>query len=194
MNDLIRQGKILYWGTSEWSADQIAEAHAVADSFGGEGPQMEQPEYNMFNRAKVECEFDRLCKTRGLGTTIWSPLASGVLTGKYNQGIPDGSRMTLSGYEWLKKEFESDEGKAKLEKARSLEKLASAVGISMTHLSLLWTLRHENVSTVILGASNSEQLKDNLAALNFRERFSPEVEVQVEEILQNKPEPQRDYL
>ena len=102
--------------------------------------------------------------------------------------------MTLSGYEWLKKEFESDEGKAKLEKARSLEKLASAVGISMTHLSLLWTLRHENVSTVILGASNSEQLKDNLAALNFQERFSPEVEVQVEEILQNKPEPQRDYL
>lgn len=192
MNDLINQGKILYWGTSEWSAQQLTEAWGVARANNLVPPTMEQPEYNMFNRKKVEADYLPLYDLFGLGTTIWSPLASGLLTGKYNNGIPADSRMSLPGYEWLRARLESEEGAAKLSKVKELAKLADAVGISLTHLALLWCLRTPHVSTVILGASRLSQLEDNLAALKHKDKLTADVIARIEAILQNEPEaPQR---
>jgi aryl-alcohol dehydrogenase-like predicted oxidoreductase len=192
MHNLVTQGKVLYWGTSEWSAQQITEAHAVARALHITPPTMEQPQYNMFSRDKVEGEFLPLYDTVGLGTTIWSPLASGVLTGKYNDGVPADSRMNLPGYEWLRAEWESEAGKAKLEKVRRLATVASDAGLPLTHLALLWCLRNPRVSTVILGASKRAQLADNLAALDSKAALTDEVTAAIEEILGNEPPaPQR---
>ncbi|TFB87389.1 aldo/keto reductase [Cryobacterium algoricola] len=192
MHNLVTQGKVLYWGTSEWSAQQITEAHAVARALHITPPTMEQPQYNMFSRDKVEGEFLPLYDTFGLGTTIWSPLASGVLTGKYNDGVPADSRMNLPGYEWLRAEWESEAGKAKLEKVRRLATVASDAGLPLTHLALLWCLRNPRVSTVILGASKRAQLAANLAALDSKAALTPEVLAAIEEILGNEPSaPQR---
>jgi voltage-dependent potassium channel beta subunit len=192
MHNLVTQGKVLYWGTSEWSAQQITEAHAVARALHITPPTMEQPQYNMFSRDKVEGEFLPLYDTVGLGTTIWSPLASGVLTGKYNDGVPADSRMNLPGYEWLRAEWESEAGKAKLEKVRRLATVASDAGLPLTHLALLWCLRNPRVSTVILGASKRAQLADNPAALDSKAALTDEVTAAIEEILGNEPPaPQR---
>jgi len=191
MHNLITQGKVLYWGTSEWTAQQLTEAWAVARREHLTPPTMEQPQYNLFVREKVEADYLPLYE-KGLGTTIWSPLASGVLTGKYNDGIPDDSRMNLPGYEWLKAEWESDEGKAKLEKVKALANLAKEVGMPIHHLALLWCLKNPHVSTVILGASKTSQLKDNLDALNSKEKLTPDVIEAIEKIVDNKPAaPQR---
>jgi voltage-dependent potassium channel beta subunit len=187
MHNLVTQGKILYWGTSEWNAQQLTEAWGFARANHLTPPTMEQPQYNLFERHKVEADYLPVYELLGLGTTIWSPLASGLLTGKYNDGIPADSRFNLPGYEWLKKELESDAGKAKLEKVRQLAKLASEIGISITHLSLLWCLRTPRVSTVILGASKIDQLKDNLAALEHKDKLTPDVIEKIEEIMGNKP-------
>jgi voltage-dependent potassium channel beta subunit len=192
MHNLVTQGKVLYWGTSEWSAQQLTEAYAVARSHDLTPPTMEQPEYNLFRREKVEAEFLPLYDLIGLGTTIWSPLASGVLTGKYNNGIPADSRIALPGYEWLKARLESEQGKDQLAKVQKLAKLADEVGLPIHHLALLWCLNNRHVSTVILGASKLSQLKDNLKALDSRDKLTPEVIGKIEEIVQNKPEePQR---
>nr|WP_314260922.1 aldo/keto reductase [uncultured Devosia sp.] len=187
MHNLVTQGKILYWGTSEWNAQQITEAWGVARGLGITPPAMEQPQYNLFERQKVEGDYLPLYELTGLGTTIWSPLASGVLTGKYSDGIPGGSRLNLSGYEWLRAEWESDAGKAKLEKVRQLSSLAGEIGMPVHHLALLWCLSNPHVSTVILGASKKSQLVDNLAALKSRDRFSSDVAERVEAIFDNKP-------
>lgn len=165
MNDLIKQGKILYWGTSEWEARHIREAFEIAEKLHLRGPTMEQPEYNMFNRFKVEEEFGSLYTEYGLGTTIWSPLASGLLTGKYKNGIPKDSRANLKGYGWLKEKFESEEGKTKIQKAIELEKLADEIGVSLAQMSIAWCLKNPHVSTVILGASRLEQLIENMDSL-----------------------------
>jgi aryl-alcohol dehydrogenase-like predicted oxidoreductase len=154
---------------------------------------MEQPEYNMLRRDKVEGDFLPLYRLFGLGTTIWSPLASGLLTGKYNDGIPAGSRATLPGYEWLREAFENETGRAKIEKIKKLSKLADAAGLSLTHMSLLWCIQNPNVSTVILGASREDQLIDNLKALEHRAKLTPELMGRIEEILDNKPEGQKRY-
>lgn len=154
---------------------------------------MEQPEYNFFERHKVEGDFLPLYDLVGLGTTIWSPLASGALTGKYNKGIPDDSRFNLPGYEWLKKEWYSPEGVAKLAKIEMLGKLAAKLGMPIHHMALLWCLSNKNVSTVILGASKLSQLEDNLAALKNREKLSSELRAEIETILQNKPEGPKRY-
>ncbi len=192
MHNLVTQGKVLYWGTSEWSAQQLTEAYAVARSHDLTPPTMEQPEYNLFRREKVEAEFLPLYDLIGLGTTIWSPLASGILTGKYNNGIPADSRIALPGYEWLKARLESEQGKDQLAKVQKLAKLADEVGLPIHHLALLWCLSNPRVSTVILGASKLSQLKDNLKALDSRDKLTPEVIGKIEEIVQNKPEePQR---
>ncbi|MDB5537010.1 MAG: aldo/keto reductase [Devosia sp.] len=191
MHNLITQGKVLYWGTSEWTAQQLTEAWAVARREHLTPPTMEQPQYNLFVREKVEADYLPLYEM-GLGTTIWSPLASGVLTGKYNDGIPEDSRMNLPGYEWLKKEWESDAGKAKLEKVKALAKLAKEVGLPIHHLALLWCLKNPHVSTVILGASKKSQLEDNLDALKSKDKLTPEVITAIEAIVDNKPSaPQR---
>jgi voltage-dependent potassium channel beta subunit len=193
MHDLVQQGKILYWGTSQWTAQQITEAWAVAKDLKITPPTMEQPEYNFFERHKVEGDFLPLYDLVGLGTTIWSPLASGALTGKYNNGIPDGSRFNLPGYEWLKKEWQSAEGIAKLAKIEKLGKLATKADMPIHHMALLWCLANKNVSTVILGASKLSQLEDNLASLKNRAKLSLELKAEIEGILQNQPEGPKRY-
>jgi voltage-dependent potassium channel beta subunit len=187
MNDLIAQGKVLYWGTSEWSADQIMEAHGVARGLGLAPPAMEQPQYNMFERDKVERELHRLYETIGLGTTIWSPLASGVLTGKYSDGIPEGSRMNLPEVGFLKQRLQSEEGKAAIGKARELGGVAADLGMTPAQLAIAWCLVNPNVSTVILGATTPAQLRENLAALDHVPRLSEDALERIEAILGNKP-------
>ena len=187
MNVLIEQGKVLYWGTSEWTAEQIAEAAGVARALGLQGPTMEQPQYNMLVRDKVEREFHRLYDTIGLGTTIWSPLASGILTGKYSQGTPRGSRVLLSEYAWLKERFESAEGRRQIETAAALGPIASELGTTMPRLAIAWCLLNPHVSTVILGASKREQLDETLQALEVLPRLTPEVVGRIEDVLDNRP-------
>jgi voltage-dependent potassium channel beta subunit len=192
MHDLVTQGKVLYWGTSEWSAQQLTEAFAVARDLRITPPTMEQPQYNIFERQKVESDYLPLYELMGLGTTIWSPLASGILTGKYNKGTPNDSRLNLPGYEWLKEKWSSEAGRAQLSQVEELTRLADEIGISMTHLALLWCLSNRHVSTVILGASRLSQLKDNLAALENRNKVNSEVLARIDAIVGNKPAaPQR---
>lgn len=186
MNHLIQQGKILYWGTSEWSAQEIMEAHMVAREYRLIGPTMEQPQYNMFHRDKMEVEFSQVFKTVGLGTTIWSPLASGVLTGKYLDQFPEGTRLAMEGLEWLKERSLSEE---KLNIIRRLKnEVADELGTSMAKLAVAWCLKNPNVSTVILGGSKVHHLEENLTALELLPQLTEEVMEKVEEILGNKPE------
>ncbi len=193
MHDLIAQGKVLYWGTSEWNAQQITEAHQAARDWHLTPPTMEQPQYNLFERHKVEADYLAVYDTYGLGTTIWSPLASGLLTGKYNNGLPADSRAMLPGYEWLRKDFESPEGQAKLAKVKSLAKLAADAGLPIHHLALLWCLANPRVSTVILGASRLDQLTDNLGALDRRALMTPDLIQAIEAIVQSKPDAPRRF-
>ena len=193
MDTLIQQGKVLYWGTSEWSGQQITEAHAVARANHLTPPTMEQPQYNLFERHKVEADYAPIYDTFGLGTTIWSPLASGVLTGKYNDGVPQDSRMNLPGYEWLRQEWESPKGKTRLAQVAQLAALAKQTGLPIHHLALMWCLANPRVSTVILGASRTSQLTDNLAALDHKDKLTPEVMAEIETIMGNKPEAPRRY-
>jgi voltage-dependent potassium channel beta subunit len=193
MHQIIQQGKAFYWGTSEWSAQQITEAHAVARREHLIPPLMEQPEYNMFHRQRVEKEYAPLYREFGLGTTIWSPLDSGLLTGKYNQGIPEGTRVSLKGYEWLRKYFESEEARANIEKVRQLMPIAADLGCSMAQLAIAWCLKNPNVSTVITGASRREQVLENMKALEVTDQLTGEVMERIEEILNNKPEPESDW-
>lgn len=187
MHNLIQQGKVMYWGTSEWSAQQITQAHAIARQEHLTAPSMEQPQYNLLHRDKVDGEFNPLYEQFGMGTTIWSPLASGLLTGKYNDGIPDDSRLALSGYEWLRDLWTSEDGKKKLDKIRQLTVLAKELDISMAHLSIAWCLKNPNVSTVILGASRLSQLEDNLSAIDVVAKLTPDVIERIETIVANKP-------
>lgn len=189
MSHLIDQGKAFYWGTSEWSAQQITEAHGVARNYGLIPPQMEQPQYNMFHRERVEKEYAHLYAEIGLGTTIWSPLASGLLTGKYSEGIPGNTRVTLKGYEWLKKSFESEEGNIRIEKTREIGKVAQDLGCTTAQLALAWCLKNPNVSSVITGASRAEQVEENMKALDVVPQLGDDVMARLEEILDNKPRP-----
>ncbi len=188
MDDLVRQGRVLYWGTSEWSAQQIQEAYGVARQYGLTPPTMEQPQYNMFERDRVEREYHRLYSEIGLGTTIWSPLASGVLTGKYGDGIPEGSRMSLPDYQWLRERVESEEGQANVKKAVELEGIAQELGVPLAQMAIGWCLKNPNVSTVILGTSNTRQLAQNLASLDLVPRMTDDVMQKIEAVLGNRPE------
>jgi len=187
MHDLVAQGKVLYWGTSEWSAQQIQEAHGLARQHGLTPPTMEQPQYNMLHRDKVEREFLPLYAGLGLGTTTWSPLASGILTGKYRDGIPEGSRMTVPTYDWLREEIESEKGQAQIRKAAELEGVAKDLGISQAQLAVAWCLKNPHVSTVILGASRPQQLSENLLALEKLSLLTEEVMEKIEMVLDNRP-------
>jgi voltage-dependent potassium channel beta subunit len=172
MSDMITQGKALYWGTSEWSADEIRAAYDIADRHHLHKPLMEQPEYNIFRRDKVDKEFLRLYEDIGLGTTTWSPLASGLLTGKYLNGVPEGSRATLPGYEWLKGML-TDEAKNK--KVADLKVIADELDVSLTQFSLAWCAANPHVSTVITGASNAAQVRENMTALDVIPLLTPEI-------------------
>lgn len=187
MNDLIKQGKIFYWGTSEWDAQRITEAHAVAKAYNLIGPTMEQPQYNMFKRERVELEYRHLYTNFGMGTTIWSPLAGGILTGKYNNGMPDSVRADLPEMQNWKNKFESEEGKTMIEKAKGIEKIAQNLGISSAVLSIAWCAKNPNVSSVILGASKTHQLQETLQAINALPLLSNDVLEEIELILNNKP-------
>lgn len=184
MNHLLQQGKVLYWGTSEWSAQEIMEAHMVARQYNLVGPTMEQPEYNLFHRDKVEVEFAQIYKTVGLGTTIWSPLAAGLLTGKYNDGIPEGSRLAIEGFGWLKDKHVSDD---RIERVKKLEPIAQQLGCSLATMSIAWCISNPNVSTAILGATKPQQLTENLKALEVLPKLTPEVLQQIEDVVQSKP-------
>ncbi len=185
MHNLITQGKILYWGTSEWSAQEIMEAHMVAKQYNLIGPTMEQPQYNMLHRNKVEVEFDQIYKTVGLGTTIWSPLASGVLTGKYNsKKAPKDTRLEMEGMGWLK---ESVVTKENLKCVEKLEKIAKDLGLSLPVLAIAWCLKNPNVSTVMLGASKTAQLKENFKAVEAKHKLTAEVMEKIEKALNNTP-------
>ncbi len=186
MNVLIQQGKIFYWGTSEWSAQEIMEAHMAARQLNLAGPVMEQPEYNMFHRHKVEVEYAQVYKTVGLGTTIWSPLASGVLTPKYLKDTPEDTRLAMAGMEWLKNSALTPE---RIETAAHLNELAKELGISLPRLAVAWCLANPNVSTVILGASKVSQLEETLTSAEVLPLLTPEVLQRIEGILGNKPVP-----
>ncbi len=184
MHHLIEQGKILYWGTSEWSAQEIMEAHMVARQYNLIGPIVEQPQYNMFHRDKVEIEFKQIYKTVGLGLTIFSPLASGSLTSKYLSKFPEGTRMSLKGYEWLKERSITEE---KLNIIKALQLVANDIGISLPKLGIAWCLKNNDVSTVILGASKTTQLEETLQSIEVMDKLTPEVMERIEVILGNKP-------
>jgi len=172
MSDMVSQGKALYWGTSEWSADEIRAAYDVADRHHLHKPLMEQPQYNIFWRERVEKEYARLYEDIGLGTTIWSPLASGLLTGKYLDGVPEGSRATLPGYEWLKGMLTDPE---RNKKVAELKTIADELDITLTQLSLSWCVKNPHVSTVITGASSPAQVSENMTALDAVELLTKDV-------------------
>ena len=184
MHNIIESGRAIYWGVSEWSADEIRAAWAVCDKYGWHKPAMEQPEYNLLHRARVEKEYARLYEDIGLGTTTWSPLASGLLTGKYNNGIPKDSRGALKGYGWLKDQL-SDA--ASLEKVRALGKIAKELDCTLAQFAIAWCAKNPNVSTVIMGASRVEQVCENLKALEVLPKLSEKVMKRVDEIV-GKPE------
>lgn len=184
MHNLVQQGKILYWGTSEWSGVEIMEAHRVAQQYGLIGPVVEQPQYNLLERNKIENEFLTIFNTVGLGTTIWSPLASGLLSGKYNEGIPEDSRFALSGFDWLKDRWMQE---SFLTKVRELGVLAKELGISQAALSIAWCIRNPHVTTAILGATKKEQLNENLKALEALPLLTDEVMQKIEGIVKTKP-------
>jgi len=184
MNTLIQHGKILYWGTSEWSGVEIMEAHRVAAEFKLIGPITEQPQYNMFEREKIEKEYLDVYRTVGLGTTIWSPLASGLLSGKYNDGIPKTSRFALEGFDWLKDRWMLDDN---LKKVKKISELATKLGVSTASLSIAWCIKNPNVSTAILGATKKQQLVENLKSLEVVPMLTPEIMEKIDGIMKNKP-------
>lgn len=189
MHDIVARGKAIYWGTSEWSAGEIMEAWQIADKHHLHKPLMEQPQYNMFNRQKVEQEYARLYQDTGLGTTTWSPLASGMLTGKYNDGLPAGSRANLKGYEWLKPDLTDPD---RINKVKELAPIAADLGVNMAQLALAWCLKNPHVSTVITGASRVEQVHENMGALEVVEKLTPEVMTRIDDVLGNKPQKEED--
>jgi voltage-dependent potassium channel beta subunit len=185
MSDLVSQGKVLYWGTSEWSAESIQKAYTIARDLRLVPPTMEQPEYNMFRREKVEREFAPLYENPGLGLTTWSPLASGLLTGKYNDGVPSGTRISLPGYSWLKEQFETDEARRRVEKVKKLAAIAKDIGASLPTVALAWCLKNPKVSSVITGASKPAQIKENMKAGELVHKMSPEIMGQIDQILKS---------
>jgi voltage-dependent potassium channel beta subunit len=183
MSDLIAQGKVLYWGTSEWSAEAIMEAYGIARELRLVPPTMEQPQYNMFHRDNLERELAPLCQKIGLGTTIWSPLASGLLTGKYNAGDPGDTRTSLRGYGWLRQQFESEEARSRISRVKQLAEVADDLGTTLPKLALAWCLKNPNVSSVITGATKPEQIKENMKAGELVDQLDEGVMRKIDNIL-----------
>ena len=184
MNTLIQQGKILYWGTSEWTGVEIMEAHRIAEKYALIGPTMEQPQYNLFERQKVEADYSEIYKNVGLGTTIWSPLSSGLLTGKYNDGIPKNSRFALADMSGIKADVIQDD---KIKKVKKFGELALKLNVTTAALSIAWCIKNPNVTTAILGATKKQQLIENLKALDALPLLTADVMEKIEKIFQTKP-------
>jgi voltage-dependent potassium channel beta subunit len=184
MDDLIHQGLVLYWGTSEWSAADIMRAYAVAREQHMNPPQMEQPQYNLLHRDRVEKEYLPLYREIGLGTTIWSPLASGLLSGKYNKGVPPGTRAALKGYEWLREYVITPQN---IRKVEELQTVAAELGSTMAQLALAWCLKNPYVSTVITGATRPEQVEENMKASDVASKLGPDIMDRIDQVLGNKP-------
>ncbi len=184
MNILIQQGKIFYWGTSEWSAAEIMEAHMVAKELGLIGPAMEQPQYNLFERQKMEVDSVPIFRNIGMGTTIWSPMASGLLSGKYSNGIPEGSRLSLENYSWLKDRTMTDD---KLNRVKQLEAVAKELNTNTAILSIAWCISNPHVTTAILGATKESQLTENLKALEVYPKITEDVKKRIDDIMGTKP-------
>ena len=193
MTHVINQGKAFYWGTSEWSAQELMEAYTIARQEHLIAPLMEQPQYNMLERVRFEKEYARLYDLMGLGTTIWSPLASGLLTGKYNDGLPKGTRVSLPGYEWLRADFEKPETQVKIGKVKQLAPLATELGCTLAQLALAWCLKNPNVSTAITGASRASQVTENMKAIDVLPKLTDDVMARIEAVLQNKPQAVEDF-
>ena len=182
MTELINRGKVFYWGTSEWSAAEIMEAYSVAREYHLIPPTMEQPEYHLFHRNRVEKEYWRPYEVAGIGTTIFSPLGAGLLSGRYNDGIPADSRVNLPGYEWLKNRLMSEKGQKQLAAVRELSKLATDIGTTMPRLAIAWCLKNPHVSTVITGASRVEQVVENMEAINVLPLLTDDVMSKIDSI------------
>lgn len=189
MTELIWRGKVLYWGTSEWSAQQIMEAYAVARQYNLIPPTVEQPQYNMFHRERVEVEYGRLYESIGLGLTTWSPLASGILTGKYIDRVPDDSRLALPSYQWLRKKLESEEWQARMPKLIALRTIADELGTTVARLAIAWCLKNPNVSTVLTGASKVAQVEENMQAIALVGQLDDALMKRIEDVLGNRPTP-----
>lgn len=187
MHDLITQGKVLYWGTSEWTAEQLLEAYRIAKENNLHAPTMEQPQYNLFERQKLEKDYLPVFEKHGMGTTIWSPTASGYLTGKYDNGTPADTRIDRPGMDWLKDRLVGSAAGDKQEKSKKFSALAKEIGTTPARLSVAWCVKNPNVSTAILGASKVEQLEENLKALEALPLLTDEVVAKIEGIFQNKP-------
>lgn len=184
MHNLILQGKVLYWGTSQWSGAEIMEAHRVAHQYHLIAPVVEQPQYNMFERFKMEFDYLPVFQNVGLGTTIWSPLAAGFLTGKYLEGAPENSRLGIPGFEWLRDRWLQED---KIIKVRKLNELAKNLQVPLASMAIAWTIKNPNVTTAILGATKKQQLDENMKALEVVHKLTPDVMERIETILQNKP-------
>jgi voltage-dependent potassium channel beta subunit len=184
MHDIIERGKALYWGTSEWSAAEIVAAIEVAERHHLRKPVMEQTQYNMLHRERFEMEYARLFRDYGYGATTWSPLGSGMLTGKYIDGIPNDSRGALKGYEWLRPRLTEQESIARV---KTLQPVAKELGCSLAQMALAWCLKNPNVSTVITGASRVEQVRENMKALEVVKKLSDDVMKRIDDVLGNKP-------
>jgi len=189
MDDLVHQGKILYWGTSEWAAADIMRAYGIAMEHDLTPPQMEQPQYNLLHRERVEKEYMPLYRDIGLGTTIWSPLASGLLSGKYAKGAPLGSRATLKGYEWLRENVMTTEN---IDKVKKLEPIAKDLDCTLAQLSLAWCLKNPNVSTVLTGASKPEQVTENMKAIEIAPKIDSNVIESIESVFEGQREADSD--
>jgi len=203
VNHVIDKGWVLYWGTSEWSGEQILEAHHIAQKLGLQGPVMEQPQYNMFHRTRFENEYQRCYREFGMGTTIWSPLASGLLTGKYSSSaFPEGSRLGDKNYSFFAKQLLSGEGLNGLEeknfdnilkKLDGLLPIAKKLDATLAQLALAWTLKNPHVSSTITGASKPEQVVENVKAVALTAKLTPELMAEIETVLANKPAPPKSF-
>ncbi|XP_012590035.1 PREDICTED: voltage-gated potassium channel subunit beta-2 [Condylura cristata] len=193
MTHVINQGMAMYWGTSRWSSMEIMEAYSVARQFNLIPPICEQAEYHMFQREKVEVQLPELFHKIGVGAMTWSPLACGIVSGKYDGGIPPYSRASLKGYQWLKDKILSEEGRRQQAKLKELQAIAERLGCTLPQLAIAWCLRNEGVSSVLLGASSADQLMENIGAIQVLPKLSSSVIHEIDSILGNKPYSKKDY-
>uniref|UniRef100_A0A4W4FTS1 Voltage-gated potassium channel subunit beta-1 n=1 Tax=Electrophorus electricus TaxID=8005 RepID=A0A4W4FTS1_ELEEL len=193
MTHVINQGMAMYWGTSRWSPMEIMEAYSVARQFNQIPPICEQAEYHMFQREKVEVQLPELFHKIGVGAMTWSPLACGIISGKYDSGVPPYSRASLKGYQWLKDKILSEEGRRQQAKLKELQAIAERLGCTLPQLAIAWCLRNEGVSSVLLGASNTDQLMENIGAIQVLPKLSSSIVHEVDSILGNKPYSKKDY-